>query len=46
MQDGGQVAGQLLVNYPTTAFVHEAAKGVVAVQVNSDHNFHSGSPVG
>jgi hypothetical protein len=36
----------LLVKQTTTAFVHEAAEGVVAVQVNSDHNLHSGSPVG
>ena len=46
LQDGSQVAGELLVNQTTTAFVHEAAEGVVAVQVNFDHNLHSGSPVG
>jgi hypothetical protein len=36
----------LLVDEATTVFIHEAAEGVVAVQVNSDHNLHSGSPVG
>ena len=46
LQDGSQIAGQLLVEQASTAFVHQAAKGVVAVQVNSDHNLHSGSPVG
>ena len=46
LQDGGQVAGQFLVDQATAAFVHEAAEGVVAVQVNSDHDLHSGSPVG
>jgi hypothetical protein len=39
-------AGKFLVNEAATAFVHEVAKGVVAVQVNSDHDLHCGSPVG
>ena len=46
LQDGSQVAGELLVDEAAAAFVHEAAEGVVAVQVNSDHDLHSGSPVG
>ena len=46
LHDAGQLAGQLLVEEATAAFIHEPANGVVAVQVNSDHNFHSGSPVG
>ena len=46
LQDGGQVSGQFLVDQTVAAFVHEAAEGVVAVQVNSDHDLQSGSPVG
>ena len=46
LQDRGQVAGQFLVDQAAPAFVHEAAEGVVAVQVNSYHYLHSGSPVG
>jgi hypothetical protein len=46
LQDGSQVAGELLVDEAAAAFVHQAAEGVVAVQVNSDHNLHSGFPVG
>jgi hypothetical protein len=45
LQNGGQVAGELFVDEAAAAFVHEAAEGVVAVQVNSDHNLHCGSPV-
>lgn len=46
LHDGSQVAGELLVDEAATVFIHEAAEGVVAVQINSDHNLHSGSPVG
>jgi len=44
LQDGRQVAGELLVDETLAAFVHQAAEGVVAVQVNSSHNLHGGSP--
>jgi hypothetical protein len=44
-KDGFEVAGQLLVKYPSSRFIHQAAERVVAVQVNSDHNLHRGSPV-
>ena len=45
LQDRRQVAGGFLVDEPRSAFVPEAAEGVVAVQVNSDPNLHCGSPV-
>lgn len=46
LQDGGQLAGEFLVRDALAAFVHKAAEGVVAVQVDSRHDFHRGSPVG
>ena len=45
LQDGREVAGQFLVNEATPLFIPEAAEDVVAVQVNSNHDLHSGSPV-
>ena len=45
LQDGRQVAGELLVDEALAAFVHQPAEGVVAVQVNASHNLHGGSPV-
>jgi hypothetical protein len=33
------------VDEALAAFVHQAAEGVVAVQVNASHNLHGGSPV-
>ena len=46
LQNRRQIAGQLLVKQVPSVFVHESEKSVVAVQVNSDHDFHSGSPMG
>ena len=46
LQDGVEIAGKSLVNETPPLFVHKAAEGVVAVQVNSDHDLHRGSPVG
>jgi len=46
VENARQVAGQLLVQEAAPAFIHEPAEGVVAVQVNSSHDLHGGSPVG
>jgi hypothetical protein len=46
LQDGRQFTGKLFVDEAATAFVHQAAERVIAVQVNSSHNLHGGSPVG
>jgi hypothetical protein len=41
-----QIAGEFFVQEASSVFVHQAAKGVVAVQVDYSHNLHRGSPVG
>jgi len=41
-----QITGQLLMPQTASCFIHEPAERVVAVQVNSSHDLHSGSPVG
>jgi hypothetical protein len=45
-KDGGQVAGEFFLRDAAAALVHEAAEGVVAVEVDASLDFHCGSPVG
>lgn len=45
-ENGGQMARQFPVPDSFALVVHQSAKGVVAVPVDSSHDLHRGSPVG